>query len=318
MADKVFPTDFAALAAVSGATTLLGDDGAVNGTLTVADIEAVVIATDSLVPAGGTLALTGILTIGDGVDALSLFMSSNEAYLNWNDGSLNVATTETDTSTTVKITGAGTGHGILQLYDADNNEYLDIYADGGQGYIETKGSSPSNLHLMYFGNNDLMVFNGVVEGKTPQVKIHGYRTGGSYKFLEIGVGIDADDTASFDGVSNYAFDGIIESEVGVATYSSSQALTAIECKGYVIYVTGAATITLPAVAAGMSVTIITIGAVAVSVDPNASDLIYLDGTALDDGDKITNTSTAGDIATLTYYSADGWYAATNGWSDGGA
>jgi len=39
---------------------------------------------------------------------------------------------------------------------------------------------------------------------------------------------------------------------------------------------------------------------------------------LDDGDKITNTSTAGDIAVLTYYSADGWHASTNTWTDGGA
>lgn len=106
--------------------------------------------------------------------------------------------------------------------------------------------------------------------------------------------------------------------IDVATYATSQVLTAEECQGYIVYVTGAATITLPAVAAGMSVTIITIGAVAVSVDPNASDKIWLDGTALDDGDKITNTSTAGDIAVLTYYSADGWYAATNSWTDGGA
>jgi hypothetical protein len=104
----------------------------------------------------------------------------------------------------------------------------------------------------------------------------------------------------------------------VASYGSNQTLSAAECGGYVIYVTGAATITLPAIAAGMSVTIITIGAVEVSVDPNASDKIVLDGTALDDGDKITNASTAGDIAVLTYYSADGWYASTNGWTDGGA
>jgi hypothetical protein len=58
--------------------------------------------------------------------------------------------------------------------------------------------------------------------------------------------------------------------------------------------------------------------VAVSIDPNASDLIYLDGVALDDGDKITNLSTAGDIAVLTYYDATGWHASTNGWTDGGA
>jgi hypothetical protein len=110
----------------------------------------------------------------------------------------------------------------------------------------------------------------------------------------------------------------ISSTQSTASYSSGQTLTVTECNGYVIYVTGAATIVLPAIATGMSVTIITIGAVAVSVDPNASDKIYLDGTALDDGDKITNLSKAGDIAVLTYYSADGWYASTNAWTDGGA
>jgi hypothetical protein len=88
-----------------------------------------------------------------------------------------------------------------------------------------------------------------------------------------------------------------------------------ELYGGVIYVTSAATITIPAVAAGASFTVITIGAIAVSVDPNASDLIVLDGTALSDGDKITNLSTAGDIAVFTYYDGTGWYAATNGWTD---
>jgi hypothetical protein len=88
-----------------------------------------------------------------------------------------------------------------------------------------------------------------------------------------------------------------------------------ELYGGVIYVTGAATITVPAVQSGMSFTIITVGAVAVSVDVNAADRTILDGTALADGDKITNTSTAGDIAVFTYESASGFYAATNGWTD---
>lgn len=89
-----------------------------------------------------------------------------------------------------------------------------------------------------------------------------------------------------------------------------------ELYGGVIYVTGAATITIPAVAAGASFTVITVGAVAVSVDPNASDLIVLDGTALSDGDKVTNTSTTGDIAVFTYYDGTGWYCTSNSWTDG--
>ncbi len=89
-----------------------------------------------------------------------------------------------------------------------------------------------------------------------------------------------------------------------------------ELYGGVIYVTGSATLTIPAVASGASFTVITMGAVAVSVDPNAADLIYLDGVALADGDKITNLSTAGDIAVFTYFDSTGWVAITNNWVDG--
>lgn len=96
-----------------------------------------------------------------------------------------------------------------------------------------------------------------------------------------------------------------------------------EAYGGVIYVTDACTVTAPAAAAGMSFTLITVGAVAVSLDVNASDKMILDGTTLDDGDKATNTSTTGDIIVCTYYSADGWYCASGSndgdlWTDGGA
>ena len=102
-------------------------------------------------------------------------------------------------------------------------------------------------------------------------------------------------------------------------HTTSHTISAAECYGGIHYVGSAATITLPAVADGMHVTVITTAAVAVSVDPNASDKIYLDGTALDDGDKITNSSTAGDVVMLAYYDATGWYAVTDGnWTDGGA
>ncbi len=90
-----------------------------------------------------------------------------------------------------------------------------------------------------------------------------------------------------------------------------------EAYGGVVYVTSAATISLPAIAVGMSVTVITIGAIAVSVDPNGSEVVFLDGVALTGGHKITNLSTAGDIAVLTYKGSGVWYAATNAWTDGG-
>lgn len=88
-----------------------------------------------------------------------------------------------------------------------------------------------------------------------------------------------------------------------------------ECYGGIIYVTSAATITAcDNLADGMNFTVLTVGAIAVSVDPQNDDLMVLDGTALTDGQAATNTSTAGDIATCSYYDATGWYCATNAWT----
>jgi hypothetical protein len=125
----------------------------------------------------------------------------------------------------------------------------------------------------------------------------------------------ADNTITFPNATGTVALSQIVTKTTAANYTVGTT-DSRELYGGVIYVTGAATITVPAVAAGASFTVITIGAVAVSVDPNASDLIYLDGTALSDGDKITNTSTAGDIAVLTYYDGTGWHASTNSWTDG--
>ena len=97
-----------------------------------------------------------------------------------------------------------------------------------------------------------------------------------------------------------------------------------ECYGGVVYVTSAATITAcHNLADGMNFTVITIGAIAVSLDVQSDDRMYLDGTALDDGDKATNTSTTGDLIHCAYESSAGWYCAsgsTDGdhWTDGGA
>jgi len=113
----------------------------------------------------------------------------------------------------------------------------------------------------------------------------------------------------------------------ITTASKSAAYTigtdsAQECYGGVIYVTSAAVMTAcDALTAKMSFSVITIGAIAVSVDVQADDKMVLDGTTLDDGDKATNTSTTGDLIVCTYYSADGWYCASGSndgdlWTDG--
>jgi hypothetical protein len=96
--------------------------------------------------------------------------------------------------------------------------------------------------------------------------------------------------------------------------SGDHTLTAAECYGSVYYVNAACTITLPAIAEGMATEFICKTADAVVLDPNASDLINLDGVVLSDGSPITSTSSSGDLARVTYMDATGWYAATNGWT----
>ena len=127
-----------------------------------------------------------------------------------------------------------------------------------------------------------------------------------------------------DGV--LAKDGNIDGGVKLISTTKSAAYTigtddADEAYGGVIYVTAAATITIPAIAEGMNFTVAVIGDVAVSVDPNANDRMYLDGTLLADGDKATNTSKSGDMIHCGYYSADAFFCASGSasgtkWTDG--
>jgi len=134
--------------------------------------------------------------------------------------------------------------------------------------------------------------------------------------------LDEGDTVAVTGRGNIFVTGTETPSLAygrqTVTYAASQTLTSLECRGYVIYATGAATLTLNSIALGHEAWIYTVGDIEVSVAPNALDKIYLNGVALDDDDKITNTSTTGDKAYCFYYSGDGWYCETNTiWTDGG-
>lgn len=132
--------------------------------------------------------------------------------------------------------------------------------------------------------------------------------------------IDPDEFGVFTAKDSTSWISVISTPSSKVTiHTGSGTLTRAQMSnGHTNYVNAAATLTMLAVDSDTNFNVKTVGAVAVSVDPDASDLIYLDGTALDDGDKITNLSTTGDVATIQYYDATGAYAATNGWTDGGA
>jgi len=103
----------------------------------------------------------------------------------------------------------------------------------------------------------------------------------------------------------------------VTLHTGSGTLTRAQMSnGHTNYVNAAATLTMLAVDTETNFNVKTIGAVQVTIDPNSSDLIVLDGTAGTDGVTIVNLTTAGDVAAIQYYDATGVYAATNGWTVG--
>ena len=113
--------------------------------------------------------------------------------------------------------------------------------------------------------------------------------------------------------------------------SASLTLTVAQCSGTVVtsYSPGAAmVITLPAAESGLNC-LVAVGGTAgytLDVDTNASDKAYLDGTALDDGDKVrstaANTATGDFISFWTFKngaSSWDWMARSQEgtWIDGG-
>jgi hypothetical protein len=106
-------------------------------------------------------------------------------------------------------------------------------------------------------------------------------------------------------------------KINTHTIVGDTTLTASMMYGGKFYIEANATVTLPAVASGMSASFKAMGAYTAHIDPNASDKLFLDDTALDDGDKASSGGTSGELIVIEYWSADGWDANSDGWSDGG-
>jgi hypothetical protein len=166
-------------------------------------------------------------------------------------------------------------------------------------------------------------------------------TGSSWEtyWAPLGTFVTTDQKAAVAGTSgtavsasNKLVDNADTRLTGISTEiikASTGSLSVAECSGTVIsnYGQGAEmTLTLPTAQAGLSflVSVITTGN-ALHIKAGASDKIYLDGTALDDGDKVSlGTPAAANCASLwTWCTGDGtydWFCnPINGyWSDGGA
>ena len=156
-------------------------------------------------------AVTHKVEIGsaDGSDKIQIYHDNSHAHFNWDDGVLFLQTTETNTHGIVQVRGNGIGQGILQVHDEDTAEYVYITCAAGVGQLLIGGTAPSRLAFQSGADIPITMFEDATAGKTKELNIYGYRNGDVSRSLQIGVGVDADDTASFDGLSNYLFNGSI-------------------------------------------------------------------------------------------------------------
>ena len=161
--------------------------------------------------AGGFLDVEGYLAVGC-FDKVTISHDETNGAMTWDDGDLYFKTNEgTNTQSTVRILGKGTGNSALWIYHDGSTYYTRLYRySSGVGAIEVNGELA--LQPDSYGNTSM--FRGSASNKTPELKLYGYRTGDSLRSLEIGVGVDAADTASFDGVSNYLFNGAVDAVAG--------------------------------------------------------------------------------------------------------
>ncbi len=155
----------------------------------------------------------------DHSDQIGIYHDNNHAYLRTTDGIFIFKTDEgTNTITSLRVAGKGTGYGNLEVRDEDDAEYFGLYCAGGYGNFRVAGATPKGLIFQESADAPIFFFTGAASGETPEIKIYGYRAGDIQRELDIGVGIDAADTASFDGVSNYYFDGNMGIETFTPTY----------------------------------------------------------------------------------------------------
>lgn len=169
------------------------------------------------------------LSIGgsSGTDQIGIYHNETDAYFTTTDGAFTFITDEgTNTHTYFSIKGKGTGATRFQLYNGDNSGSLLLYRAGNYGYVKLSGGTTSGLLFQEDAACNIACFGTVPEGTYPEFLVYGFRTGDARRSLQIGVGRDAADTVSFDGLSNYRFDGNGEfsGNLGAGTFSPAAQL----------------------------------------------------------------------------------------------
>jgi len=208
--------------------------------------EADTLKTDDALTVTGNLTVDGATTLGDGADNLTV--NTTQLFVEGSSGNVGIGTTAPGATLDLggnlklgsdRVIEWGGGGYDLTMRAASGLNHTNIFIDGPDtngvtinlrtnsstnlglfsgwtGYYDNQGSiyAPNgNLMLNFDAAQDVTAFQYATEGEVRELRIYGYRTGDASRQLQIGVGEDAADTASFDGVGNYYFDG----NVGIGT-----------------------------------------------------------------------------------------------------
>jgi hypothetical protein len=219
---------------------------------------------------------------------------------------------------------AGASDGQVMAWDSAGSYWKPVANTGGSTDTTYLDERITTLE----GNVD----QDVTSGSSPTLNADNFSDGGSNAIItttqetnfETAYSHSQDNTQAH---SDYLLNNADDETTGILTMGGYKinthnivgdtTLTASMMYGGKFYIEANATVTLPAVADGMSGSFKVMGAYTAHIDPNASDKIFLDDTALDDGDKASSGGTSGELIVIEYWSADGWDANSDGWSDGG-
>ncbi|MHC4643803.1 MAG: hypothetical protein ACYS32_19340 [Planctomycetota bacterium] len=143
----------------------------------------------------------------DGSDQIEIYHDNINAYFRFSDGYISFQTTEgTNTDTELNIIGKGTGRGQFKVYNKADDGWILYQPFTTRGYLQG-GGTVTDLAFQANAEGTASIYTESAEGETQDFSIFGYRTGDALRSLQIGVGADVADTVSFDGLSNYLFDG---------------------------------------------------------------------------------------------------------------
>jgi len=137
-----------------------------------------------------------ILEIRENSNYLSIGHDGSDALFSTDDGTFIFATAEALTNTKLNIKALTGMSSCLLMGETGGNDYRILESD-----------LSDVLDILPEANWTVKFFSEASAGECRAVQIYGYRTGDSLKFLQMSVGQNAADQASFEGLASYYFEG---------------------------------------------------------------------------------------------------------------